>query len=414
MNSGGEKILTVVEGRDENNGVVNDLKDAAHARGWKFRRIVKLSYDDIATGKVQDYFSSYVVWRGLIQSSAEAEDYLHQMLLERGHIVMNGQFAGGTQFSSDKCYMYQLLQLDDELKEHALPTFRVATKDYFKAIVERGDISLPCLIKDRYGTAGGGIFYIKDIDDYDKYAAKYNMRLFAAQNLVDIECEWRVFVIGGVAVCIMKKNYGEDIDRLDFTKMSAGYNRGVEDDEQIREIVSDLAVKTAAISKFEYTGIDIVREKGTGKYYVLETNQSAGWQNRVFQFTGIQVAERVMDWFVDMDYARNASHADAIKQYVENRLVYLSERDQKEYENIIGFKRDLGVEEGQKDLFSRILKAYNAVRVQEMDKESLQDLIDEVEQSKLSWAGAFLPVGKGTLHESLVVSAAYVAIQGLK
>ena len=414
MNPGGEKILTVVEGRDENNGVVNDLKDAAHAKGWKFRRIIKLSYDDIVTGKVEKYFSPYVVWRSLIQSSSETEDYLHQMLLTKGHVVMNGQFVGGTQFSSDKCYMYQLYQLDEQLKDHALPTYRVATKDYFRAIVERGDISLPCIIKDRYGTAGGGIFLMKEIDDYDQYAAKYNMRLFAAQNLVDVDCEWRVFVVGGVAVCIMKKNYGDDIDRLNFEMMSSGYKRGIEEDEDVREIVSDLAAKTAAISKFEYTGVDIVREKGTGKYYVLETNQSAGWQNRVFQFTGVQVAERVMDWFVDMDYARGTSHAEAIKQYVENRLMYLSRADQKLYEDIVGFKSNIEVEEGSKDLFSRILKAYNAIRAQEMDKESFRDLIDEVEQSELSWAGAFLPVGTGTLHESLTVSAAYVAIQGLK
>lgn len=414
MNPGGDKILTVVEGRDENNGVVNDLKNAAHARGWKFCRIIKLSYDDIVTGKVRKYFSPYVVWRGLIQSSVEAEDYLHQMLLETGHVVMNGQFAGGTQFSSDKCYMYQLYQLDDQLKEHSLPTYRVSTKKYLEILVERGDIKMPCLIKDRYGTAGGGIFLIKELDDYDQYAEKYDMRLFAAQNLVDIECEWRVFVIGGVAVCIMKKNYGEDIDRLNFEKMSSGYNRGIEDDEGTREIISDLAVRTAAVSKFEYTGIDIVREKDTGKYYVLETNQSAGWQNRVAQFTGVQVAERVMDWFVDVDYSRNASHADSIKQYIENRLVYLSRADQQLYEDIIGFKSDLEVEQGSKDLFSRILKAYNAVRAQEMDKEALNDLVDEVEQSELSWAGVFLPVGKGSLHEALLVSAAYVAIQGLK
>jgi hypothetical protein len=212
-------------------------------------------------------------------------------------------------------------------------------------------------------------------------------------------------------VAVLQKNAGPEVERTNFHGLSSGFSKKNEDDPKVREIVSHLAMRAAAISGLNYTGVDIVREHETGKYYLLETNFAAVWTNNVIGYTGISIPDMILDYFEDIEKCRGMEVADGIKYYLEQRLKYLSESLQNAYRSVLGFEKALDVDNSKKDLVSRVLQAYNMfVESGEVEQEKIRDLLAEVKQTGISKFGFYFGAGVESIEDSLVPSAALIAL----
>ncbi|MBQ1453832.1 MAG: hypothetical protein IIZ23_07675, partial [Ruminococcus sp.] len=130
-----------------------------------------------------------------------------------------------------------------------------------------------------------------------------NFQNYVIEQYIEPECDWRVFVMGGTAVGIMRK-FGDPEHLDNFVAWSSGRFRRKEDDQDTIEALSRIACRTAAVSRLEYTGVDIIRDKNTKKYYILETNFAAGWMNGFTATTGVKIPELVLDWLSDRGDAK--------------------------------------------------------------------------------------------------------------
>ena len=307
--------------------------------------------------------------------------------------------------------------LDPFLEQYALPTFEAKNKSNILAYVEAGRVHFPFVLKPRLGTTGEGIVLVKEPKDLDKIN---NLYTYVIEQYIEPECDYRVFVIGGTAVGIMRKT-GDHRNPGDFKIWSSGRNRYPEKDPETISILSDIATRAAAISRLEYTGIDIIKEKGTGKYYLLETNFAAGWGNRFIETTHANIPAFTLDWFEDMEKGREQPVADAVTNYISRRKVFLPTKIQRDYDAILAgdgspldsydsvFAKypsrhitDAG------NLFETLKNAYRDV-VDHPDKVSnYSNLVHAVESLPLSWAGCFVGPDVGTLHDGAILSAMYL------
>ena len=284
--------LTVIEGRIENKKVVDDFRKAAKSRGWDFKQLSYINSDKLARFDLDDLPLDCVVFRDLSGNNYTEAERLLYYLKKRGSIVMNGEPVGARAATSDKHFQQGLFLLDPFLKDYALPTYEAKNKANVMSYVKGKRVHFPIVLKYRYGTAGKNITLIRNEADLDKIKDFTNLLI---EQYIDTECDWRVFVIGGAAVGTMRK-IGDEEHPEDFISWSAGRKKVTEEDPKILKELSKIATRAAKVSGLDYTGVDIIREKGTKKLYILETNFAAGWMNFI-PVTKINIPDLVIDWF---------------------------------------------------------------------------------------------------------------------
>ena len=287
-------ILTVIEGRPENAQISKDLKAAAEKRGWSFCQIKGINSDKLARFDLDDLPLDCVIFRNLTNNNyAEAERLLYY-LKNRGSIVMNGNPVGARAATSDKHFQQGLFLLDPFLKPHALPTYEAKNKPNVMSYIKGRRVSFPIVLKYRFGTTGKNITLIKNEKELGEIKDFSNLLI---EQYIEPECDYRVFVIGGKPVGIMRKTGDKDHPE-DFIAWSAGRHKFIEEDPRTVELLNKIAVRAAKVSGLDYTGVDIIKAAKTKKFYILETNYAAGWMNFI-PVTKISIPDLVIDWFED-------------------------------------------------------------------------------------------------------------------
>jgi len=313
------RTLTVMEGREKNRPMVEGFARAAKQKGWGFYQLKSVNSDHIARFDFNGTSLDYVVYRELSRNNYHEAERLIYWLRQNHKVCININAAGGRVSTSDKHFQQGLFMLDPFIRQYALPTFEAKTKANVLAYVRSGRVRFPLILKPRRGTAGKGITLIRTVEDLAKIDSVKDLLI---ERYVEPECDWRVFVIGGTAVGIMRK-IGDEDNPGDFRAWSAGRTKFLEDNPDTISTLSEIATRAAAVSRLEYAGVDIIREAKTGKYYILETNIAAGWSNHFIQVTHVDIPVLVLDWLENIDASRTRPPSISVRIYVEHRLQYL-------------------------------------------------------------------------------------------
>lgn len=415
-----ERTLTIVEGRDCNQPIAEEIRDTAIKKGFKADILKTISSVNIADGTLDQVFGDCVIWRGPVgmKTMYETERAI-SYLKESGKLLINVSPAGGRACTSNKFFQHGLFQLDPLLREHSLEMHMALSRDNVNDLMRRGKLKYPFLLKPDLGTRGEGILLINSKEDLDKFDQNYVE--FSTETYVKSSYDWRVFVLGGVALGAMRKQ-GDMNDASNFRSRSGGLQHWGEDDEEVLKEIKNLAVHAAKISGLEYTGVDIVRDDETGKFILLETNIAAGWQNGFLDSTGVSVSEEFINWFSDRVMLYEGSIYDAVKTFTERRLRFLAKEAKEKYENIISFKEKskMPVEEARKILSSptttligRLRSSFALVSNGELspvNRTRIEDLITMIEKYEISKFGNYIGKDSGSLEDSIEATALYLAI----
>lgn len=415
-----KRTLTVMEGREENSQLVADLEKEAKKAGWGFLNLAKINSDKIARCDFDDTPLDYIVFRELSLNNYHETERVFEWLKKEGKVSINIDIAGARMSTSDKHFQQGLFLMDDKLAPYALPTFEAKSEKNVKAYLAWNRVHYPIVLKPRRGTTGDGIILVRN--DKELHAVK-DFSEFLIEQYVEPECDFRVFVIGGVAVGAMRK-VGDLKHPENFKVWCAGKDKVREKDRKVLEKLSEIACEAASVSRMEYAGVDIMREKDTGKYYILETNIAASWT--IFtKVTGINIPKLVIEWLAERgDYEEGVvSKGTAVSSYINKRLKFISKKVQSDYEGILKgkkaclepygavFERDKRkylIDSGY--LFDELKKAYcEAVDKKIKGKAIFKlEIMREIEKMPLSWAGNFIGPEVGVLENGMILSAMWL------
>ncbi len=401
------KVLTLVEGRKVNYRTVNDMREQTAKTGWGFSHVESIDREKVDKCNLRDCFSDYVIWRDLNGELLPVETARIFSWLDKNNIItMNTHMVGGRAYSSDKYYQHGLFGMDAELRNNTALVYNVKNKEDVKRLVRDGFLTYPLVLKERYGTSGKGIVLIPNEARLDVVEGSWNAIM--AMPYIVADYDWRVFVVGGVAVGAMRKQLDHERPG-DFVAKSAGVKEKVreEDPEVLREITR-IACRMASVGGLEYAGCDIIRSKNSGRFYVLETNNSAGWQNRFNEVTGLNMGQILLEWFEDVSIAREGDFYNGVKTYCLNRIKYLYSDNREKFEKIMSWSDKTKQTSGD-DLDAKLQNKYYEI-LHGGDVLSAKELIEEVERRPLSWAGSFLgdPIhGHDAIFEDRCIPTAY-------
>lgn len=407
-----KKALTLVEGRKVNYRTINDMKEQTAKTGWGFSLLENIDQESIDRCDFDKYFSDYVLWRDL-DDSVDAVSVMRILSWLNGSdkITINTNYVGGRAFNSDKYYQHCLYGTDKFLAKYTPVVQKIKSKDDVRQKIKDGKLKYPIVLKERLGTAGKGIVLVVKDEQLDSIDGNFSSVI--AEPYIVADYDWRVFVIGGVAVGAMRKEIDQDRPG-DFVAKSAGNkSKQREDDPDILSEISKIACKMAAVCGLEYAGCDIIRDKNTGRFYVLETNNSAGWQNHFNEVTGLNMGQMLLEYFDDMSALKEEGFYAGVKTYVEKRIKYLYSDNRGRFEKIMNWSEETERVSGD-DLGACLQNCYYDI-LHGGDVKDAKALIDEVERRPLSWAGNFLgsPIHgeDGVFEDACIPTGYYLAIR---
>ena len=140
--------------------------------------------------------------------------------------------------------------------------------------------TIPFVGKPMRGSMGRGVELL-----YSKHILRPD---YIYQPYIPNDGDWRIVVIGGKAVSSIKRKGKGFLNNL-----AQGADGWTEWDDE----ASKLAEEAAKALEIEYAGIDIMKDKETGKYYFLECNSSTTFDTSQI-LTRVDIADELVKYII--------------------------------------------------------------------------------------------------------------------
>lgn len=150
------------------------------------------------------------------------------------------------------------------------------------------DFSPPYILKPVSGRHGEGIVVAQSADEVEKHSAE-SENDFLLQKFLEIDEEYRVFVVGGEALGCIRKVPEEGSKVANYAAGASFHNTDLPDD------ITQEAVALCAQQGIDIGGVDLARIGET--YYLLELNRCPEFK-AFYGATGIEVALHIVDFLL--------------------------------------------------------------------------------------------------------------------
>jgi glutathione synthase/RimK-type ligase-like ATP-grasp enzyme len=133
-------------------------------------------------------------------------------------------------------------------------------------------LGAPFILKDVHGSKGEYNFLIKDAAGFDKAreVAESNNIILIAQRFIPNDGDYRVLVLGSRVALIMRRARTSDGTHLNNT--SRGADARLVSPDELPPSVLRTCERAAQLTGRQVAGVDIVQDKSSGVWYVLEVN----------------------------------------------------------------------------------------------------------------------------------------------
>ena len=161
------------------------------------------------------------------------------------------------------------------------------------------------VVKPLFGSQGVGlkrICALSDLPSQEEYDGVFYLQRFVESDS-DGWHDWRVFVIGDVAVAAMERH-----GKSWITNVSQGATCAPVDLSE-HESVLALARKACRALQMDYAGVDLIRDRD-GRLQVIEVNGIPAWKG-LQSVTRDSIAQMLVNDFVDRYLQRRALHSVA-------------------------------------------------------------------------------------------------------
>ncbi|MDR2063353.1 MAG: ATP-grasp domain-containing protein [Candidatus Nomurabacteria bacterium] len=276
--------------------------------------VLKITKDIIQFNQIDEKIGDAVLWR-LSDIGFDGVAIFQPTLIDK--ITINPAMSVFPETASK--FFQQGVLLYSDLSDYHVDTFVIANKDDVKKYISIGKLKYPVVVKPSRGASSKGLGFIKNAEELEMAVVSG-----LVQPYIESDAEWRVFVVGGVSIGAMRKVARQD----QVFNSSEGAIFSKEEDETTLQEINKLACRASSLFLSGCNGVDIIREKQSGKYKILEVNLAPGWQNGWDRVTGEDVPREVMQWYLERYEMRKMPLHEAIERYLRGRLGRLTKGKQ--------------------------------------------------------------------------------------
>ena len=151
------------------------------------------------------------------------------------------------------------------------------------------ELGIPLVAKITNGSKGKGVTIQKTESDLKSYLKKNKDQKIIFQKFVENEGDYRLFFVDGKLIFSVERK-SSDREKEFRNNYSLG---GTAKKANLTKKEIDLARKAAKAMKFDVAGVDLIKEIGSNRWYILEINSAPQ-----FLFPDIVDYREVLDEFI--------------------------------------------------------------------------------------------------------------------
>lgn len=160
-------------------------------------------------------------------------------------------------------------------------------------------IAFPLVAKENRGRQGRDVHLIKNRTELRRFFDRTNSGertldapTYLFQEFIPSDSDIRVLVIGGKALGAIERRSAKKNEFRHNVALGA----------KARQIpltaeMKKIALAAAKVAQYEFAGVDLIRHRDTGKFYILEANRSPEFEG-FMKATGIDVPNELMKFFL--------------------------------------------------------------------------------------------------------------------
>jgi len=288
--------------KDQNASHVKAITKAAKLHNLKtevvnFKSINEIKQETISLGDV-------IYWR---TSSLDIKSERTASYLEFNNKLVINKSLFENPYITHK--LYQQAVVDKISQVHAIPTYRFRNQKQLEQAVEQNLLNYPFIAKPNFSAHGVGVKLIKNSREMRSFR---NYKEYIFQNYISNHGDWRVLVMGGRVLGVMKRiaRRGSILNNI-----SRGASSKTETDPEILSQLVNIASSVSAAFNLNFCAVDIIRNDRTGKYYFLEINTAPEWLGGFQATTGINVAKELVGYCLEMSQRKSQKTTEIVKAY---------------------------------------------------------------------------------------------------
>lgn len=264
--------------------------------------------------KIEKQLGDVVIWFSSFLKTLDKKSTFFHLMKELAVINPDCQKFP---FLTRKFFQQKYLEKFSSLS--CIPTFYFQDKKELSAAIPK-KLKFPIIQKPDYGSQGDQISLLKSKKDIRDL--KIEISDFIYQNFISNDGDFRVFVVGGKILGAIKR-----VARSGgfLNNVSKGGHAETVKDLEILSKLERIALTATSIFDLPICGVDIIYDKKTKKYRLMEINTNPEWKG--FQgATGINVAEKIIDYCVSVYDRKRKIVPVLVKEYFDKNYEYLNEQ----------------------------------------------------------------------------------------
>lgn len=267
---------------------VTALLARAHERGILCEHVVVDSPDTYIDADVVYWRSSVITsqYKRTVGRACVMKENAKHAVLVNGAIVDNP-------LTTKKSYQQVHIKTQN-IGIEGISTFLAADTKMLLGYIDRGELSYPIIAKPDSGWQGNGILLLKAEEDI---GGLEDIHTYVFQNFIPNDGDYRVFVIGGVAVDVVKRSASVDSTKQYLNNISQGGTMQKVLDKSKREKLLQAGERIAGAFGLTISGVDLIEDSETGKVHFMEINSVPQW-TMFKEALCVNVTDQILDTLV--------------------------------------------------------------------------------------------------------------------
>ncbi len=203
-----------------------------------------------------------------------------------------------------------------------IPTYLVADERELYLLIKKGWLNYPFIAKLNKGAQGKGSYLITRQDEIKQLS---DLKAYIFQNFIPNDGDYRVMVVGGVAVAMMKRVR----TKHPFLNNAAQGGEVYPVESSLKPFLGRLASRLATDLDLMIAGIDLIYHQEEKRWYFLEVNTVNQWQH-LQVITPFNIAEKIVLAAREISKCRdsNSSLYRKVESYYWSNLEFISPEKQ--------------------------------------------------------------------------------------
>lgn len=314
MNSQGSNIDISVFIKNPNIWTAQELKKVAKKIGVGLEIVNVKSLNK--PENFIDNLGEIILWRASYLKAPLERSIFLEMCKDR--FIIN-EAIYKTPHISHKLYQQKKIAQINHLK--GIKTFHYRKLENLKKAIEKKELIYPFIMKKDVGAQGENVFLIKQFQDLKKYSK--NLDRFIFQNFIENNGDYRVLVFGGKVLGMMKRKRTKESEFRN--NISQGGKAYAVKDEEIRNELTKIGVKTASFFDLQLCGVDIIFDEKEEKFKIMEINTVPQWRG-LQAINKTNIAEDIISHCKSLLQRGKIKTPILVKQYYEKNYNYLGSK----------------------------------------------------------------------------------------